>query len=61
MTGHLNGNVHLAGWASEVVHEYGPQSQTLTRIHFPAQIPAMSLFSFLSSSERAVVLKMVQP
>lgn len=60
-TGNMNPNIHLNGWASEITHIYGSKSETFTRISFPSTIPQMSLHSFLSASERAVVMKLAQP
>lgn len=61
LTTHLNGGIHLAGWTGEIRHEYNTQGEVLTQIIFPAAVPQMSLFAFLSSSERAIVMRLAQP
>ncbi len=59
-TAAMNGGVHLSGWTSSIEHRYNADGATVTKVVFPRTIPAMSLFSFLSMSERAVILKLVQ-
>lgn len=61
MTGAMNGNVHLSGNVAEIVHEYGQKGDTVTRLHFPPQVPQMSLLSFLDSNTRAAILHLVNP
>lgn len=60
-TAHMNGGVHLGGWIDRIDHEYTDEAATITKVVFPAELPQLSLFSFLSKSERAVILKLVQP
>ena len=61
ITGYMNGNVHLAGWISEINHVYTNRGEVLTKVTFPAAIPQFSLHAFLSASERAIILRQVQP
>lgn len=60
MTGAMNGDLHLSGWVSEITHRYAPTGETTTRVAMPAQIPRMSMQSFMSSSERAIMLRLAQ-
>lgn len=57
----MNGNVHLNGWATEITHTYDQNAGTLTRIVFPSSIPQMSLSSWLSASDRAIIFHQAQP
>ena len=60
-TFHMNGNVHLNGWASDITHIYDKSAGTLTRITFPSAIPQMSFSAWLSSSDRAIIFRQAQP
>jgi len=60
-TGYMNGGVKLAGYASEIVHQLSPDGVATTAVSLPPEVPQISLFSFLSSSDRAAILKLVQP
>lgn len=61
MTSYMNGGVHLSGWVNEITHEYTANAETYTIVSFPAEIPQMTLGSFLAASERAVIMKLAQP
>lgn len=61
MAGHMNGQVHLSGWVSELAQEVDGRGQATTRITMPERVHQMSLFSFLSSAERAAIMHLVQP
>lgn len=61
MTGYMNGQVRPAGWISEVSHEVATNGAATTSVAMPPQVPQMSLFSFLDSSSRASILRLVQP
>ena len=61
MMGYMNPNVHLSGWTSEITHQYTPNAETYTIISFPADVPQMTLGSFLSNSERAIQMRLAQP
>lgn len=61
MTGYMNGGVHLAGWMSELTHQYKPNGVTTTRLTLPREVPRFNMLSFLSSSERAVLLRLAKP
>ena len=60
MTGAMNGGLHLSGWVSEITHRYAPTGETTTRIAMPAQLPRLSMQSLMSSSERAIMLRLAQ-
>ena len=61
ITGYMNGDVHLAGWTSELSHELDANGVATTRATFPEAVPQINLLSFLDSNSRAAILKLVQP
>lgn len=60
MAGYMNGGVHPAGWASEIGHTLAPDGVATTSVMMPTQLPQFSIFSFLDSASRQVIMKMVQ-
>ena len=61
MTGYMNGNVHLAGWADEITHEYGANGEAFTRVNFPSEVPQMPLAAFMDATTRAALFRLVKP
>lgn len=61
MTGGMNGGVELAGWASEIRHTYAVNGETTTSMTLPSEIPRFNMLSFLSSSERAILMRLAKP
>lgn len=61
MTGYMQAGVTLAGWASEVSQQVDSQSVAVTRAKFPPHIPQLDLASFLDSSTRYAIFKLVMP
>lgn len=60
MTGYMNGGVHLNGWTGEIIHEYNGEGETTTKVTFPPKIPQFPLASFLDSSTRAALFRLVK-
>lgn len=60
MTGYMNGNVHLNGYATEIEHQITPDGAATTKVIMPPQIKQMNMASFLDSNTRQAVFHQVQ-
>jgi len=65
VTGGMNGNVHLNGMTTDITHRLDPNGMTTTQLTLPSTFERFSkqidVFRWLSSTSRAVILKLVQP
>jgi hypothetical protein len=59
-SGIINGALHPAGWLAEVVHEVATSGETVSSLHMPERLPALSLFSYLDQNSRAAVMHLVK-
>lgn len=60
-TGNLTPGATPLGWADSILHEVATTGECTTKVALPDKIEQFSMLSFLDSSSRAVILKLVQP
>jgi len=61
MSGDMRADIKPQGWLSSVEIVINPSGTAFSKLQLPERIPPIDIWSFLDSSQRAIILKLATP